>query len=213
MMLLVQTGVPLLDKMRDKSISTTTIDSVATLSEHIQEVASEGEGSRRTVSFDVKRGHLAVHDDQVVWSLETEAKIIEPRSKIELGDLIIASNIDASATEYSNSYIIENAYLQVNISKYGNASSQVTINTTDLVNNIYHKSVGANVSGGFNFYLGDSQNNEGSGYTELLEEGSLLDKAVVIVHLDTPDFYYDLYLILDSSADYLRTQAKNIQRK
>lgn len=90
--LLLNTGLPLLEKVRDKSIYSRTKEVFLDLNEQIKDVQAEGPGSQRVIPIEIPKGTLAVENNQIKWTMESKAKIIEPRTKILLGDLIIGDD-------------------------------------------------------------------------------------------------------------------------
>lgn len=201
MVLLLEAGIPVLEKARDKAIFDREQDQFLNLNQHIKDVASEGQGSKRIIPVQVEKGNLEVEGNSLKWSMLTDARIIEPRTHISFGDLKVVSEFDVSATEYNNSYIIENSYIRVNFSKCETDNNCTSV--SDIINAISIKD-GTLSSGDFSFYLSNSTFN-GTGSTHLLKEGTLLDSSTVVVDLALNN--YDLHFTLRSKEDFLIVEA------
>src|SRR3989339_387670 len=90
--LLLNTGIPLLEKIKDKSIYSKTKDMFLNIDQQIKDVQSEGAGAQRIIPIEIKKGEMSIQDNQIKWSMESKAKIIEPRTKVIVGDLIIGDD-------------------------------------------------------------------------------------------------------------------------
>ncbi|RMF06469.1 hypothetical protein D6764_02230 [Candidatus Woesearchaeota archaeon] len=206
--LVLSAGLPLLDQMKDKTAYTRTRDTLLTLDKHIEDITAEGEGSQRVVAVEIKNGELDIENGKIVWEFETDAQIIEPRSRIEYGNLVVSSNIDVSATTYPSYYILENSHLSVNISKMNGTNS-----TSNLISSITFKDSNVTIPGNFSFTIGDDPNTgTGTIITRLVPEGnnSNLAYASVVASVNSSVIAYDLELTLESQADFITTRIKNI---
>jgi len=196
--------------MRDKAAYTRTKDTMIQLDQQIREVAMEGEGSQRVVPVEIKRGELYVENGNINWQLKTNAKIIEPRTKINMGNLVISSNIDVKAHDYGTHYMLENSYLAVNITKFVNTSGS----TQDIINSIRFKETNAVVDGNFTFMMGaDNATSMGIMDSQLIPYGNNtnLEFGKVIVKVDSTSVYYELELGLESQADFITAKIRNVK--
>ena len=207
--IILDAGIPLLQEMRDKSTFTKTRDSLLTLDEHIKDVASEGEGSQRVIPIEIRGGYFTVGDDHVEWELESEARLLEPRTKLNYGNLVISSNIDVDSYDYGSHYILENSLILVNISAMNNESNS----TSNLINSIFFKGTNATVPGNFTFLISDDPASA-LGYitTTLTPPGNNtnVDFASVTVTVDSATIDYELILTLESQADFLTSRMRNV---
>ncbi len=90
--LLVGAGVPIINKMKDRSTFFQTKEVMQTIDKAIIEVVSEGPGSRRYLSpLEIKKGSLAItlSPRRIVWEMETKALLQEPGQSINEGNLNI----------------------------------------------------------------------------------------------------------------------------
>jgi hypothetical protein len=204
MMLILEAGTPILQRMKDKTTFARTKDMMTSLDKQIQDVAAEGAGSQRVVPVELREGQMIIADNKIKWEFETATKIIEPRTKQDLGNLVISSDTTVTAWDNGTYYLLENDYLIVNISKYGNSSTWVPINTSEIINSINFKETDSTLSGVFSFVVNQNETTaDGNGFTSLMEQGTELPRAIVVTHMNTTAAEYDLRLTLESKADFI----------
>ena len=214
MVIILQAGIPLLNKMKDRTTYTKIKDTMQGLDQQIEDIASEGSGSQRVIPIEVRGGNVKVEGEKLTWQLETKTAVIEPRSKMDFGNLDIYSNIDVSNEETNYSYILENSRIKVNISKFDNEE----ITTSEIINEIVFKENSEVITGGFEFSLtGCSGSDQGFATTEMNPptNNPKTDSASVIVHMKSNGAAcygsYDLVLTLDSFADFIKVDLKNLK--
>ncbi len=212
--IVIQAGVPLVNKLQERSNVNRARSAFTALDQQIQEIAKEGQGSQRVVPLEVSEGTVKVEDNRLRWKIETTSKIIEPKTRVELGNLVIASDVDVSAAEHSSSFVIQNSRILVNFTKFGSQSAQVTVNTSALINYVTFKDTGASTAGTFTFFINqNASTTNGTGYNELLQSGTGLASATLKTHVNSTIYDYDLLLSLDSKADFLRATIENFRVK
>ena len=106
MVIVLEAGLPLIKGITEKNAFNKIRNTLVVLDKQIQQVASEGQGSQRVIPVEITDGELTVSDQKLRWKLETGAKLVEPRSRFELGNLVIASDVDVTAAAV-DSYFIE----------------------------------------------------------------------------------------------------------
>jgi hypothetical protein len=146
--------------------------------------------------------------------MESKSKIVEPRTDISFGDVVIASNVEVTAKDHGTYYSLENSRILVNISKNGTADSMVSLSTSDLIRSFKLKDPVTVLTGAFTFTVGPTTcGTTGFGFTELVPSGnhSDLGDAKVILHMNpnATSCSYDLELSLESEADFLKVDVKN----
>ena len=210
----IEAGVPLIKKLQERSDVNRARNTFTAIDQQIQEVAKEGQGSQRVVPLEISEGTVRVEDNKLRWKIETTSKIIEPKTRVELGNLVIASDVDVSAAEHASSFIIQNSKILVNFTKLGSQSNQTTVNTSALMNYVTFKDTGASTTGTFTFFINqNSSSTTGTGYTELLQSGTGLASATLKTHVNSTIYDYDLLLSLDSKADFIRATIENFKVK
>lgn len=211
LVLVLEAGIPLLNSMRERAAYARAKETFANLDKQIEEVAREGQGSQRVISLEVPRGEVTVEGQKLRWKLETDNKILEPRTKVDLGNLKVLADVDSAAAETGGFFIAENSRILVNFSKLGSESNWTAMNTSRIINYVKFKQDNSQTNITFNFYINGTQSTgNGTGYTALLETGTGLATATLRAHVNSSSFEYDLLLHLDSKADFLRTELKNV---
>ncbi|MFW6230895.1 MAG: hypothetical protein ACOC32_02630 [Nanoarchaeota archaeon] len=213
---ILQAGMPLIEGMRDRSVFTRMKNQMMVLDQHIEQVASEGRGSQRFVPFEITQGSFRMDDDGLRWNMETETKIVEPRSSYNVGNLVISANSDVTAREYSDHYLLRNSEIEVRFHKNGTRDAPAAnLSTSDFIERITILDSNTTISDpSFEFTLaGDPTSRTGSGYTALTKKGTLLGSAAFVANMDTENYAYELYIVLEGDADYVRTEVKNFRPK
>ncbi len=214
MLIVLEAGLPILGNLKDKNTFTRVKDTMTALDQHIVDVASEGQGSQRIIPIDITKGDVEVKNERVVWKLETDSKLLEPRTRISQGNLLVSSDVDVSAYEYPGSYIIENSRILVNLTRFGSEGNWTAIDTGALINYTEFKEQTARAAGTFKFLLQNAPNSSlGTGYTKLAEKGTKLTTGVVVAHVNSSQYEYDLKISLDSKADFFRATIENFRSK
>lgn len=209
-LIVLKAGVPQVNKMKDQLLFSKAKQTMLMLNDEIRSVANEGYGSQRVVPVEIDSGVLKVENNRLVWQMKTKSKIMEPRTKISLGNLIITANADVSSHEYTYAYILSNSRILVNMTKYNSYKSKGPIDTREIIKYIQYD--GNKVSGTFSFLINnDPESAVGVGYTELLDEGDDLGFATVVAHVNSTKFNYDLEITLESQADFISARIKNLK--
>lgn len=217
MFLILQMGIPLLNQMRDRSSYTGARDMMVSIDKNVQEVSAEGEGSQRIIPVDIRQGAMIVDNTSqaLKWQIQTQSKVIEPRTSVQFGNLKVYTNIDVNTDEQPCSdnsgemcYILENSRIRAEILKKGNITDKQDIKTSDLIRSITYKGATPTIlQGNFDFAV-SGKNPEGIAYTEMKPAGTNknIDRASVTLHMTDQ---YDLILTLESESDFLKADVKN----
>ncbi|MDP2750811.1 MAG: hypothetical protein Q8O89_08325 [Nanoarchaeota archaeon] len=211
MVLVLEAGVPILKKLKSKTSLVKTEDTMQNLNQHIIDIASEGQGSQRVIPLEVNDGEFVITQDQIRWKIESDQKLVEPMTYIEKGALKITTNTDVSSSEKGSSFILENSRILVNFSKIGNETSWAQMNTSKIINYAVFKATNNNVNGAFNFRIGDNENSSiGTGYTTLLDPASNTATSRIIAFVNSSQFEYKIEYTLESNADFLKIDLKDV---
>lgn len=218
--IVIEALTPVIENLKDKSIYNRIRDSFITLNEYVRDVSSEGKGSQRTIPIEVQKGVFSVEENEIKWTFETDSQILEPRTQVELGNLLVVSNGDVDAYETNRStFVLKNSNVLFEFYKYGsplNYMNYTNVSGTivDFTGGNFLKTTsyirGAtqiNVTPSFAFYVPpDTSASRINGYTALLRKGSGLGKAKLISHVITANYEYDLVFTLESQSDYLEVE-------
>ena len=201
MVLVLHIGVPVINKMKDRSILMKQTDTFGSIDEVINDVAYEGPGSRREIPLQIDKGEILVNEGRFAWTMQTEDKFIEPGTIINVGDVTVTTATDVTATEYNDSYILMNSEVIINLTKCENSNDCAFID--NIIHNAYLRVTDEPITelDAFDFYIDNVTMFEGEGYSQLSPHGEYLDHAKVIYHLLDPPIA--LELTLKSYVDYL----------
>lgn len=213
--LVIKIGVPMIEKMSDKSSFSNSKSTMLSIDKTINEVANEGEGSQRVIPVDIKDGKISIKNNEISWEIKTKNDIMESRSDQNFGNLKISSNSNVKTFETNSSYImettIEGDVFNVSMKKIGSESNYSNFNTSELIEGIWYN--GEKLNGTFSFTInGDVSTETGNGYTIMVPSGNNtnLGKASVVAHINSSEKEYELEFTLESFGDFLSVEIKDI---
>lgn len=212
----VSTGVvlevtgPAIDNIQDDSAVDRSVSFLNYVDQQVREVASEGEGSTRTVQVDLDRGEFQVNgsDDTFGYSLETGSASISPQSQTNIGAVRLASNADVRVEEDTRNgqdcFMMENQQVEACIKKVGSESNLQTIDSSELIT-YYNVKESGEMNLDFEVELNeDPQSSEGQGYTYADELGTNQPYGTVWSVIDANNnMEYRISFRLYSGADFL----------
>ncbi len=214
LVIVLEAGIPIIKGIMEKSAFERSRDVMVGLDQQIEDIASEGQGSQRAVPIDINMGKIDIANQMLRWKLETESEVVAPKTTREMGNLIISSDVDVAAFEYDDYYLVENSKIWVNFSKNGTETSWKAINASQLINAIKFKDNNVFVNGSFVFYINESESsNTGTGYTKLSPKGYNLAASTLTAHINSTTFEYDMEFRIDSKADFIKINLKNVKVK
>jgi hypothetical protein len=215
-----EAGVPTIKKMQAASSVEKMKDVFSDLDKVVRDVASEGTGSKRTVNLRIDDGKIVVNDteDAIYWKLDTDAKIVDPRTKQVFGNIVIGSNLDTSAYEENYSvtspqipaYRMENEHLIVFVKKIGSSSAYENFNINNVLLGIYNKDIGLwfNNTNMFDATIDDQASSRiANGTTSLTTSGYNLPYASVTTIVNSTYIFYYVNFTLESGEDFIRIDA------
>jgi hypothetical protein len=203
---------PVIYSMQATSMFEQTKSLMLELDDAIQDVASQGKGSRTTLSVTMGAGELVLDEDldTLKWSMETDSEIVSPRSMQRIGNLVVGSNLDVRAYENQSlgAYVLENQHLIVNLQKIGSEGSPQAYNTSEVLMGIYNKDLGRWLDmERLEISIDNSPDSmNGTGYTELAVGGNALSRGQVMAHMSSSYVFLNNYTVtftLESGADFL----------
>jgi hypothetical protein len=216
--LILNTGVPLLSEMKDRSVFEKVKEIMLEVDGQFTDLASQGEGSQSRLGLDIKEGEVSISDNEIIWEIETKQALMSPRSSTTLGNLIVASNANVNTIELDDYYIMQtrmkNDTFTVVINRHGTEAGWTFFNTSQIIENISYN--GEDMGGSFIFSIGEIANStNGTGYITMYPSGnhSHLGSAKVIAHINSTFAEYDLEFSLESYADFLTTRLINVNLK
>ncbi len=211
--LVVNVLVPVIEKMKDKAAFEQAIVTMSMIDKAVQQVLEEGKFSSRVLTIRVDRGKYMVDNssNRIEYVLETKANLVSSGVKKRVGNLIITSGMDVEVYVVNDTIVMRNSYLEVNFTKLGNLSYFVPVNLSKILTNV--TVIRENVSFSPNMTIKVSGIEAGNGYVIPEETGGELSKGVVIAHLETNAIMFDVYFTLNSYADFIAVDVRNMQVK
>jgi len=218
LVLILNTGIPILTEMKDRSVFTKVKDIMLDLDSHITDIGQQGEGSQASAALEIRDGEIRFEDGQLVWELETKSEIISPRSSTTLGNLIISSNANVKTYLLDDAFLINTTIKEddfgAKFKKIGSESNWQQYNTSEIIEYVSYN--GNKMEGVFEFSLNnDGGSTKGTGYTKMVPSGNNtnLGRAKVIAHMNSTFAEYDIEFVLESYADFLTVRIKNFEAK
>lgn len=206
---LLYTALPVIGKMQTAAITQQAKGIIAKMSAVIDEVASEGSGSRRVMYIDLKGGRIEMNAsrDSIYWKMDSDVELISPRTAQDIGNLRFGNNLETNAIEgeYDGKpvWIIENQHIKVYVQRIGNATHHQNISTSEILLAVFQKDTGEELKDFFEVIVNDDPDTaEGIGWTEIERVGYDLPYARVRAHVHNEiSYWFDV--ILESGADFL----------
>ncbi len=206
--LVLSFGLPIFNRTKETVTYQQVVDQFQNLKSTLDSIAKEGVGSQKVVDLSIPKGSVDFSSNGIIWNAVMNYPLFQPQSRMDVNGVIVATDADVSAEEYNNSYILQDSYIKVNITKYPNGT---LVNASHLINSITFKMTNQTVHPSYTFYLLNETSTEtGIGYTKLLDSGTNLVSATVVAHINSPTVSYDLYLTLYSKGDFIRFKPKNV---
>ncbi len=182
------------------------------------EVASEGNGSKRTVSLKFDTGRLSFNgsSDRIFWDFDSESLLISPRTSVSFGNVIFGSKLDTQAYEDifegTQSYVLENEHIKAYFRKIGSPSSHQSYSTDQILLAVYQKDSGQRMPiQSLDISLdGMDSSKSGTGFTALEQSGTDLAYATLYSHMDSVYAGYTVKFTLESGADFLEIEGSEI---
>jgi len=204
-------GMPIIEKMQSAAIIDNMKSTFTELDSQIQEIASEGKGSKRTFYLNLEAGEMEFNSskDWIKWEYETQSPVISPRTAQWIGNTIIGSNLETKAyrstCEGTNCYVLENEHLKVYINRTGSASSFAQLNTSDILMGVWLKDMNQLLGmESLNVTIDNKASSEtGNGYTGVQRLGENLPYATAYALMNTTYEQYYINFTLESGADFI----------
>lgn len=203
---------PIIYSMQASSVFDQTQSLMLDIDKAIQDVASQGKGSRKTIHLTMGAGDLKLDEslDTIKWTLETDTMIVSPRSMQQIGNLVVGSDLDVRAYENQSlgAYVLENQHLIIYLKKIGTESDHAAYNTSELLMDIYNKDLDAWLDlDRLEISIDNNpQSANGAGYTEIVTPGNALARGQVKAHMFSDYVFLNNYTVtftLESGADFM----------
>ena len=180
----------------------------------VLEMAKEGTGSTRTARLDFRGNMLVIpEEDAVQYEFAQTFPFIDSFSRILEGNLIIISGNDVSCSAQNN-LVMENNYLRAEFQNIPMASPHSSINTQNNIKLLKEKSFNNTeiVPSNSSIIIDrDYTTGSGTGYSQILKEGSNLPACTVHFFVNSTNADYDAFYTLYAGADFLVMEVRNVR--
>ncbi|MBW6451283.1 MAG: hypothetical protein K0B02_00950 [DPANN group archaeon] len=199
--------VPAIDNLADTLKVDTSKDMMYSIDLYVNKVASSGKGSKRTIpiSFEIGTLNVDTEKNRILFLADVDTRDIAPRTSLYQGNVKISSNANTNLSYFNNSYVLENEHLKVTLFGNGTILQPQYIDFNNIIESIYMKEVEENLTG---IGLNVDGLNDAYCWSEAVT-GINLGRARVIQHCNSSNLLFDVYIVLESSADYLSVSIKN----
>lgn len=206
------TAVPVIQKMQCAATLDKMKSTFSEIDRNIQTVASEGEGSRRTIDLSLDSGeiHVSADSDTIYWTHECDAPVFSPRTFQAFGNVILGSNLDAMAYESQclgrDAFVIENQHISACFMKVGSEGNSARYNVSDVLLSVYQKDTNTTMPLEYLEITLDenSTSSVGEGYTTLTRSGMNLPFGEVTAYMESDyGVVYRIRFVLESGEDFL----------
>lgn len=207
--LALQTAIPFVENARDTSSIQNMQSELSQLEQEISSIARQGRGAQTVHDLNINRGELAIENQSIVYSIQSNSDIISAGSKRRIGRLILSANAEASLTEttYNGNecYRMQNEYIDACIHKFGDEDSFESASLDDAIEYITNTQQDITIEPTIRSMIdSDPAYNSGQIKTVAINEGQDLGEAQISLLVKAPDRpKYTVTITLRSSADFL----------
>jgi len=212
--LIYQMGMPVIERMQQIAALNRMKAVFSEIDQKIQEIASEGNGSRRVMDLDFTLGRMALDTEKNIlfWEIQSKQPLMFPRTAEYFGNMIVGSNLEAKLYEgFYNStpaWILENSHLRVYIKKIGSPQTKESYNTSDVLLAVYQKDLSEWLPLEYLKITVDENplSESGTGYTYPERFGEDLPYAQVNAYMNSDYINYTIRFTLESGTDFLKIE-------
>jgi type II secretory pathway pseudopilin PulG len=215
--------MPTINKAKEAAILNEAKQNMHLIDDTIREVASEGLGSLRSLTFKSSGGQYKVNApiNSIDFSYSVKYSTVQAGTFIQDGNLMISAGTNSRASVYNLStpadgtsqIVLENENLRVALHYNGSASATnpEIINTSRIVQFFNFISTGVNVTPSDSMITVDdfADTAVGRGYSYIVRAGDHLASAEAIVVVNTTRLYYEILYSLPSGADFVIVKIQN----
>jgi len=204
---------PYFEKSKDFATFTQAESTMSSLNSLIKQVAYEGEGSSRKLTFDSSEGEYRISssENKITYELQSKYKLFPTAMCKKEGDLEINTGADIKAYEADVTgdgqpeLVIENSRILFAVNKTGNQTNPAGWDSSYLIKKLWIKDENINIipSSSSIFLQGLQETKSGTGYTQLLDHGDCLSKARIKFHLETSKGTIEIIYTLRAKADFI----------
>ncbi len=139
----VSAGQPYLDSAEDTAAVQNQMRTFNSLTEQIETVATMAQGTQTTGTVQIDQGRLTIRNGSLVYRLQTDAGIITPGARRQIGDLTLSANARASLTQTTHNgtecYRLANRHIETCIATRGTDTTFEQGTVEDLLLYIHNR--------------------------------------------------------------------------
>lgn len=205
--IVLQIGVPYLNRLRAYSEMKNIEDTMIDLDKTISIVASEGEDSQRTVSISLAEDSMDVNgtSEMITVKKDTEAKIMNPRTRKSQGNYFKGVNLGVNAYEGSvdgiSVLVLENQHIYFALRKL---DSNTETKAQYLVPRIRSKDTGKDMNAQLDFYVDSHAGEDINVSTAFVQSGYNQGWAEAKASVYGTGYHYNVHFRLESGSDFVR---------
>ena len=204
-------GNPIIDVTKDSVKLKQAEDAISLIDKKILEVVAEGKGSSRQIQILAPSTVVVSSDENAVqYSLETQAELLTYLSRIFDNNIARISESDVNCRK-ENNLIAENSFVRFEFQHVEKSAPLSFIDTKENIKSIKEKIAGTVLFPEDTSVMIDNitETAAGTGYTEILKEGTL---PICTVHVFVNSTVsYDIYYRLYSGADFIVMEVANVR--
>ena len=212
--LVLSFSTPLVESSQETITFKDAESAMKNLDSLIFEMSKEGTGATRTTKLNFQGAMTVIpEEDAVQYEFSETLPFIDSFSRILEGNLMIISGNDVSCSTQTN-LVMENNYLRAEFQNIPKATPHSSINTENNIKLLKEKSfnnteiipVNSSIIIDQDFTTGN-----GTGYSEILKEGTSLPSCIVHVFVNSTNADYDAYYTLYAGADFVVLEVRNVR--
>jgi hypothetical protein len=211
---------PVVNEGKSSQAFTNAKNSLALVDRSIQQLMLESVGARRQIDLDTGDGTFIVSGTEEKIKIRLEGyKLLQPGTSVQEGNILIQSGGGVDAYERdvdgdgSMDLVLKNNILSFAVKKLGNSTNNVSINTTNIITQIFNNRTGTSIRPGSGIYINDIlESSYGSGYTALSRQGTNLGETSIILYMKSDaGIDYEALFTLAPGYDFIEMEVKNIK--
>ena len=189
---------------------------MADLDSVVRQLLFESPGSSAEFSMDLEKGEFFSDDAKNRFYIELDTEAVDAQTlvkegpiRIERGPFVDAYEADVDG-DGSSDLVLENNALLFAVAKIGNATSEQEIDFGRIIRQMKVKQTGFTAVPAARMFINSVNSTSGTGYTALVEKGSLLPSSSILVHIDSGNSEYDAIFTLNAANDFIEMKVKTI---
>lgn len=189
---------------------------MANLDSVVRQLLFESPGSSRDFSIDLQKGEFFSDDAKNRFYIKLDTEAVDPQTLVKEGPMRIERGpfVDAYEADVDNDgsidLVLENEALVFAVAKTGNATSPQEIDFGKIIKQMVVKQTGFSYAPSARLFINSINSTSGTGYTTLVEKGSLLPSSSILIRIDSGNNEYEAIFTLNAANDFIEMKIKTI---